>query len=181
MTRRPRISVVSRLLALLLGAFFALQPAVRAAGCESRSMLSRIAGRSCCCAAMRSGGADTRSCCAGRQSEPPPIGPRLLGDSCDCEMRAPSPQDALPRTTDPRSASAEGERAAADWIAEGARASATTAWFPGIPTPGSSSDPSPPIGCRASCERRLSGPDAVARSCERGVNGLLAVLGVVRL
>jgi hypothetical protein len=37
------------------------------------------------------------------------------------------------------------------------------------------------LGRTASLEERLSCPDAVARSCERGVNGLLAVLGVARL
>src|SRR5258705_5361658 len=165
----------SRLLALCLGLFFALQPGARAGACEVRSLLAGLRGSECCCAAMRAlEGPERPSCCSRRTTGSPERAPITRGGSCGCEVRAPAPDDALPQS--PNASAAD---SAARWISAGARPSPSVTSFLSVATPDSSSDPS--LVREASCERGPPCPDVVARSCARGVNGLLAVLGVALL
>lgn len=185
MTSATRVPLPRRLLALFLGAFFVLQPAVRAGGsCDPRAWIAGRARSTCCCKTVggrAAEGAATLPCCASRTERAPLGGPGIGRGNCGCEWNAPVPGDALPRSVDPRSSSADASTRAAKWIAVGARASASVPCFPVAHLPDGRTDPSPEIGFLASREGRLSAPDAVARSCARGVNGLLAVLGVARL
>jgi hypothetical protein len=170
----------SRVLAAVLGVFFALQPAVRAGACPVRSLFAGIGGSACCCAAQRAERTPERpSCCARPATETPPGAPTVRGAGCGCEVRAPAPGDALPRSSDPRSPNASDADSTAHWLAAGARASASTPCATVHEPPDSSSDPSSVR--EASRERRPPSPDSVARACARGVNGLLAVLGVALL
>ena len=176
MNARTRTPIRSRVLAAVLGLVFALQPAVLAGACPVRSMFAGLGSRACCCAAMRS---ERPSCCALPPTETPAGVPTVRSAGCGCELRAPAPGDALPRSSDPRSPNASDADSTASWIATGARASASTPCAAVHEPPDSSSDPTSLL--EASRERMPPSPDAVARACARGVNGLLAVLGVALL
>jgi hypothetical protein len=121
MSPRSRVPLTSRLLALLLALAFAIGPAVPAASaCATRTAIGFRIGRACCC---RAAGA-LRPCCASPVSDAARGGPRVEPKGCGCELRAPAPDDALPRTA---GASAEDGAAFGGWIASGAHASASTA------------------------------------------------------
>lgn len=181
MTSDRRIPLRSRLLALVLGVFFAVQPVARAGvSCNLRSGTAGRARSACCCrmdGALVAEGVATLPCCASRMERSPGGGRAVQRRTCGCELNVPTPGDALPRSVDPRSSNADSSAGAAEWIAEGARVSAAVPWLPVADPPDERSVPPPDLGLSASREGRLSAPDAVARSCARGVNGLLAVLG----
>jgi len=77
-----------------------------------------------------------------------------------------------------RGSSCERADATGDWIAAGSRASAATPWLFSAFLHEALGTPRPP-GPAARAAGRSPVERAAAWYCERGVNGLLAVLGVV--
>lgn len=176
-----------RLGALALAVLVALQPAGTAwAGCGLRSVLS---GGSCCCRAEPDGnetavvpgtGEDARSCCASRAPKPEierrEVSVRRAAEPCECSVRAPFPAQALPRASEARGCGGEQTEILLGWIAAGSRESAAT---PCLPLFALSDGRGPPRPATCPSADSLSAvPSALARLSGRGLNGLLAVLGI---
>jgi hypothetical protein len=158
--------IARRVLAAVLGCLLAIQSVgATSPGCTIGGLLT---GRGVCCCAAPEGGSAS-SCCSAEESPATPDGASVepSEESCACGVDAPAPTSSLPAESGARGEHRD-TQTLTHWIDQGARVSSAAPWIPSPTTHDPPGSRSPTV------------PDTVARACERGVNGLLAVLGVVR-